>query len=198
MSSATAPNLGGKPREILGKTRVFCRRPSSKPGPPKFTENGGEMCGKKVACASLGFFGFSTRSMRLRQGPRLVSLPPAPAAAAPPLRWRHRGREWARAPARAPIGVSLLSGGDVAGGQSHRRPPARTRPRVSAWSFPVISQFLRISASRNRGTSFGREGAGLRLGLRSGCWCPASRFPTSRERNRSKGPVRVTGERAGE
>jgi hypothetical protein len=109
------------------------------------------------ACASLGFFGFSTREMRPRQGPPPASLPPRPAA---------------------PIRVSPLSGGDVAGRPSRRWPPARTGPWVSGRLFAVISQFLRISASRNRGPSFGRGGACFGLGLVSGCWCPVSRFPT--------------------
>jgi hypothetical protein len=92
-----------------------------------------------------------------------------------PLSRRRRGREWAR----APIGASPLSSGDVVGRPYRRRPPARTGPRVSGGSFPVFSLFLSMSASRNRGTNSGREGAGFRLGLRSGCWCPASRLTNS-------------------
>jgi hypothetical protein len=76
-------------------------------------------------------------------------------------------------------GVAALGWGRR-GWPPRRRPSARTRSRVSEGSFPVISLILSISASRNRGPSFGREGAGFRLGLRMGCWCPASRFPTSR------------------
>jgi hypothetical protein len=75
--------------------------------------------------------------------------------------------------------VAPLSGGDVAGRPSRRRPPARTGPRVSGRSFAVFSLFLSISVSRTLGPSYGREGAAFRLGLMSGWWCPASRLTNS-------------------
>jgi hypothetical protein len=54
-------------------------------------------------------------------------------------------------------GATDSAGSRVAGGQSRRRPSARTGPRVSGGSFAVFPLFLRKSASRNRRTSYGRE-----------------------------------------
>jgi hypothetical protein len=59
-------------------------------------------------------------------------------------------------------------------GRRERRPVRRER--ISAGIVRYFWLFLSKSASRNRDPSSGREGACSRLGLRSGCWFPASRF----------------------